>query len=299
MTYKYLRLSVTDRCNLACKYCIRGCDFFRKGSNLLSFKEIVRAVSLLSDFGIKHVRITGGEPLLRQDLAGLIQLLAPIGDFMAITTNGTCLANQALQLASAGLKLVNVHLDTIKNYKWLTGGEITPVLKGIEAAMANGIKLKLNAVLLKGINDDEIVDLAGFAAKLGVPIRFIELMPFCDAKFYKNYFVSADVVYDRLSLEPFLNNDLGRGPANYYIDAKTGATVGIINPISKKFCGDCDRLRLTSTGYLKRCLARCPVLSLRDCGFDKTVVKNYLVGKEYDHGGFGVAPLFNMQAIGG
>lgn len=294
--YRYLRISVTDKCDLACRYCASECGPHK--NEIMTFREIVETVKLLKEFGISHIRITGGEPLLRGEINKLIALLVPQVADVAMTTNGTHLAEAAAPLRLAGLKTVNVHLDTLDTakFKALTGGNIGDTLKGISAAKAAGILIKLNTVLLRGINDSEINDLINFAGELGAPIRFIELMPFCDEQFYRAHFLAVRDISTGLKLEP-INDRLGHGPARYY--KSSGVIVGMISSISRQFCGRCDRLRLTSNGRLKRCLADADSISLRECRFSKDAVEEYLFGKKSGHRDYSQIRDKSLRAIGG
>lgn len=295
--YRCLRVSVTDKCNLTCAYCHSKCF---KNNKQLSFKEISKTVDFLSAFGILHVRLTGGEPLIRKNLARLVEMISGNGRTIAITTNGTLLKDHAKSLKSAGVERINVHLDTLdlKKYRELAGGgDVKKVLSGIETALALKIDLKINTVLLRGINDD-VRPMLKLSADLEVPVRFIEMMPFCSSEFYKRHFLSAEIVVRELSLKPIYNG-FGRGPAVYYKDDETKAIVGIITPVSRKFCGSCDRLRLKSDGRLKRCLANGDELDLKKIGFNKDIIQNYLLGKTFDHKNFVEGVGSSMRQIGG
>lgn len=298
--YRYLRISVTDRCDLACKYCRNDGAFDSSKKAVMSFEEIVLAVKCLNELGISHIRLTGGEPLLRNDLHKLVGSLVPLADSISMTTNGTRLADDAMLLRTAGLKTINIHIDTLDamKFKRLTGGRIADVLAGINSAVTAGIQVKFNTVLLRGINDHEVDELMNFAASFGAPVRFIELMPFCDEQFYKEYFMPVAEVVTDLELGP-VNSAFGNGPAAYYRDHASGAVVGFISSVSRKFCGECDRLRLTSDGRLKRCLADESSLDLRACGFSRDAVEEYLSGKEFDHKDYSRVEERTLRAIGG
>lgn len=296
-SYKYLRISVTDRCDLTCRYCRNECEANRNA--LMTFGEIIETVRLLKEFGISHIRITGGEPLLRCNITKLIELLVPQVTSIAMTTNGTRLAKEAPSLRLAGLKTINVHLDTLDAAKFetLTGGDIGAILKGIDAAQAAGMLIKFNIVLLRGINDCEIDNLIRFAAKFNAPIRFIELMPFCSKEFYRAHFISVRDISAGLHLEPIEDNQFGHGPARYY--KSSGAIVGMISSTSGRFCTSCDRLRLTSRGRLRRCLADANSIDLRGHHFSRDAVKEYLFGKTFDHRNYSLIAEKSLRAIGG
>ncbi len=297
--YKYLRISVTDKCDLSCKYCKAECSH-SCNREPFSFEDILKAVKVLRGFGIFNLRMTGGEPLLRKDLPSLIDMLTPHCSSIAITTNGTRLKNMAKDLRMAGLSNINVHIDTLDShkFKFLTGGDAGMVFEGIETAKKAGMTVKLNTVLLRGINDDETGRLIEYAAKLGAPIRFIELMPFCTQKFYREHFIPTDHILKGRKFVP-ITQEFGNGPAEYYKDEITGGIVGCISPLTRKFCGSCDRLRLTHDGLLKRCLADTQGLDLQKCLFDKMEISKYLLAKEYNHKNFIEAGAYSLRSLGG
>ncbi len=273
----YLRLSVTDRCNLSCLYCraeARGEPLPRE--KLLSFEEIVRAVKIACELGIDRVRITGGEPLVRQGISGLIHMLREncrISD-LSLSTNGLLLADLAGELRRAGLNRVNVSLDSLKPDRFRTitrGGDLTRVLAGIERAREAGLApIKLNTVVMKGVNDDELVDLALFALERGLTIRFIELMPIGEAitsGLWPTAHLSATQVQQRLAAEFHLlpaEATPGSGPARYFRVEGLPGRIGFIAPLSAPFCSHCNRIRLTASGELRPCLAHDHGLSLRE-----------------------------------
>ena len=273
----YLRLSVTDRCNLSCLYCraeARGEPLPRE--KLLSFEEIVRAVKIACELGIDRVRITGGEPLVRQGICGLIRMLREncrISD-LSLSTNGLLLADLAGELRRAGLNRVNVSLDSLKPDRFRTitrGGDLARVLAGIERAREAGLApIKLNTVVMKGVNDDELVDLALFALERGLTIRFIELMPIGEAitsGLWPTAHLSATQVQQRLAAEFHLlpaEATPGSGPARYFRVEGLPGRIGFIAPLSAPFCSHCNRIRLTASGELRPCLAHDHGLSLRE-----------------------------------
>ena len=273
----YLRLSVTDRCNLSCLYCraeARVEPLPRE--KLLSFEEIVRAVKIACELGIDRVRITGGEPLVRQGICGLIRMLREncrISD-LSLSTNGLLLADLAGELRRAGLNRVNVSLDSLKPDRFRTiarGGDLARVLAGIERAREAGLApIKLNTVVMKGVNDDELVDLALFALERGLTIRFIELMPIGEAitsGLWPTAHLSATQVQQRLAAEFHLlpaEATPGSGPARYFRVEGLPGRIGFIAPLSAPFCSHCNRIRLTASGELRPCLAHDHGLSLRE-----------------------------------
>ena len=261
----YLRISVTDRCNLRCIYCMpaQGVEL-REHSDILSYEEIDKIARAAAELGISQVRLTGGEPLVRMGLPELIEMLAVIKaiDDIALTTNGVLLGEYAAELKAAGLKRVNISLDTLKpdRFRGITRGqsELKQVLDGIEAARGVGLEpVKLNMVVMSGINDDEIL---GFAAKTideGWHVRFIELMPVNGQGSDAPHFVAATEMRQRLEslgqLEPCLPS-AGNGPAKYFRFGKASGTIGFITPVSEHFCFNCNRMRLTADGRLRPCL---------------------------------------------
>jgi len=264
-----LRLSVTDRCDLGCCYCLPpGGVLRRPRSEILSFEEIARFVRAVGgEFGLSKVRLTGGEPLARRGLAGLVAMLAGEGaPDLALTTNGQRLAAMALPLRRAGLRRVNVSLDSLDPATYAAisgGGDVRAVLAGIDAALAAGlVPVKLNAVVLRGVNDGGAVGLARFALERGCQVRFLELMPIGPARaFHAERFVPAAEVRARLA-EAFALRALPHGPGQssreFLADDGAGrrGTVGFIAPETERFCAGCRRLRLTSTGQVIACLAR-------------------------------------------
>lgn len=257
----YLRISVTDRCNLRCVYCSPDGVSLMPRSVLLSYEEIHLIAQAAVELGISRIRITGGEPLVRAGLSQLVHMLAQTRgvDDISMTTNGTLLSRYAAELKAAGLRRVNVSLDTLKpdKFELITHGRaLDRVLDGIEMAHSVGLTpVKLNMVVMSGVNDDEILD---FAAKTieGWHVRFIELMPF-GRNSASSLFISASEIRQRLErlgkLEPCLPG-AGNGPAKYFRFPQAKGTIGFITPISEHFCFSCNRLRLTADGKLRSCL---------------------------------------------
>ncbi|OEG00042.1 cyclic pyranopterin phosphate synthase [Vulcanibacillus modesticaldus] len=264
--HDYLRISVTDRCNLRCVYCMpeEGVEFVNQDS-LLTYEEIAEVVRVGAEFGIRKIRLTGGEPLVRKDIELLIEKISNIDGIedIALTTNGIYLAKMAEKLKDAGLTRVNISLDTLKQdrFKKITrGGKLEKVLAGIDAAYRVGLEpLKINTVLIKGFNDDEIGDFLKMSYEQELQIRFIEYMPIGHGDdFWKNSYLPLEYVLDtakKLGYEfEDSENVFGNGPAkNLRIKGAKG-TIGLIHPISDRFCSTCNRLRLTAEGYLKSCL---------------------------------------------
>ena len=259
----YLRISVTDRCNLRCIYCSVGSVPHLPRSEILSYEEIGRVVRVAASMGINKVRLTGGEPLLRPNLSKLVWMLSQIEDIddISLTSNGTLLSKYAVELKEAGLKRVNVSLDTLREdrFKRITGRDkLGEVLSGIKAARGAGLQpVKINMVVLRGINDDEIIDLARMSTSQGWHVRFIEFMPFGTPKDEALDTVSAQEIQERIQslgkLEPYTGKT-GDGPARYYRLPGARGTIGFITPMTEHFCHSCNRLRLTSDGQLRPCL---------------------------------------------
>ncbi len=261
----YLRISVTDRCNLRCIYCMPpgGVSLMSHG-DILSYEEIYTVAQAAAELGINKLRITGGEPLVRLGLPSLIEMLAEIEaiDDISLTTNGTLLGDYAAELKQAGLQRVNVSLDTLKadRFGLITRSEssLSQVLEGIEAARAAGLEpVKLNMVVIAGVNDDELLDFAAKTINEEWHVRFIELMPLAGEDASASRFISASEMRQRLEqlgeLEPCLPS-IGNGPAKYFRFSQAKGSVGFITPISEHFCFHCNRLRLTADGKLRPCL---------------------------------------------
>jgi len=261
----YLRISVTDRCNLRCVYCMppEGVSWIPHGE-ILSYEEISAIVQVAAGMGINKVRLTGGEPLLRAELPKLIEMLSQIKGIeeISLTTNGTLLKRYAIELKQAGLKRVNISLDTLKSdrFRYITRcGELRDALDGIDAAMDADLQpIKINMVVMRGINDDEVLDFARMSYNQGWNVRFIEVMPFTEMA---ESVPSSELRQRIMSLGPLLKAESCQlsvissdGPARYYRLPGARGTIGFISPISEPFCSDCNRLRLTSNGRLCPCL---------------------------------------------
>jgi cyclic pyranopterin phosphate synthase len=276
--YTYLRLSVTDRCDFACVYCMPpgGEEDHAERPELLSFEEIARLCRVLSGLGVNRIRFTGGEPLVRRDVVRLVELVqrSTGGAKLVMTSNGSRLAELARPLRDAGLSGVNISVDTLdaQRFQQITrGGELKRVLAGVHAARDAGLEVKLNAVLLEDTLGDagELVD---WAWSLGITPRFIELMPLGEAaKLPPSSFVARAELVRALGPRLFsaevasAHPEQGKGPARY-LDAADGSgrRVGIISAVSNEFCDSCNRLRVTARGDVRACLASRRALSLRD-----------------------------------
>ncbi len=262
---KKLRISVTDRCNFACLFCMPKKDKVRwiPRSEVLSFEEIERVTTVLAGMGIENVRVTGGEPLLRRDLPTLIGMLVKVPGVMRVdmTTNGWFLEEKAGELKEAGLRGVTVSLHTLKRDRFakISGMDALPrVLKGIEAAIDAGLApVKINSVAIRGYNDDEILDLVNYAREAGVSIRFIEFMPLDGLGIWsQGSLISGREIMEEVSRsERLVPQGRGHGETSSRWKFEDGpGELGLITPMSEPFCGDCDRVRLTSDGQLLSCL---------------------------------------------
>lgn len=258
----YLRISVTDLCNLRCKYCMPEKGIYKTShKDILSLEEIEEIAKVFVSLGIDKIRITGGEPLIRRGIINLIERIAKLDglkDF-AMTTNGILLKKYARDLKNSGLKRVNISLDTLNEIKYskiTRGGKLSDVLDGIEEAKKVGLSpIKINTVLIGRFNDDEIENFVNLTKKEQIDVRFIELMPIGEASNWNfENFISNKIVLDKVNeLIRIENSDIS-SPATYFKIPDGKGKVGLINPISCKFCDSCNRIRLTSHGKLKLCL---------------------------------------------
>ena len=269
-----LRISVTDRCNLRCVYCMpeEGLSFLPR-NELLTFDEITRLAQVAKSLGVSALRLTGGEPLVRKGLPSLVGRLAAVGfEDLAMTTNGTELAGVARELAAAGLRRVNVSCDSLRPERFAAirrRGKLDVVLDAMTAAEEAGLTpLKVNVVLLRGHNDDEILDFASFARSTGRIVRFIEFMPLdAQGMWDRNRLVPGRQVFERISavwpLEP-VSDPSGTAPAERFRFADGIGEIGLISSVSEPFCGTCNRLRLTADGALRNCLFSDDEQTMRD-----------------------------------
>ena len=269
-----LRLSVTDRCNLRCVYCMpeEGLSFLPR-HELLTFDEITRLAEVAKSLGISALRITGGEPLVRKGLPSLVARLSAVGfEDLAMTTNGTDLARVAGELVSAGLRRVNVSCDSLRPERFAAirrRGNLDVVLDAMRVAERAGLTpLKVNVVLLRGQNDDEILDFASFARATGRIVRFIEFMPLdAQGEWDRDQLVPGREVLERISdvwpLEP-LSGPGGTAPAERFRFADGEGEIGLISSVSEPFCGTCNRLRVTADGALRNCLFSDDERTVRD-----------------------------------
>lgn len=257
----YLRVSVTDRCNLRCFYCLpRNCGLPARADQL-SLEELAEIVRVGVGLGISKIRITGGEPLVRPGIADFVRTLRAVPGItdLALSTNGTLLAEHAAALKAAGLMRVNVSLDSLRPavFRAVSGrNDLDRVLAGIAAARVAGLQpVKLNLVVIRGINDDELVDMIEFAATHGAQARFIEYMPLGIGQRWASSYVPRAEILDRIRIrlapEPPRHHP---GDAAAYYALRDGGEVGVISPVSCRFCDLCNRLRLTADGSLRPCL---------------------------------------------
>lgn len=261
----YLRLSVTDKCNMCCLYCKPALPAHNPLNSIMTGDEITKLANCFASLGFTHVRITGGEPLLRPDIINIVEQLSKLPGIeeASMTTNGLRLAQNASDLAKAGLKRINISLDTLDSMKFqkITGSaKLDDVLKGIKTAINAGLNpVKLNVVIMRGMNDPEIPDFVAMTRYLPIHVRFIELMPVGNSNFFsKDRWVSLNEMQERAGKLHFLPTDSwpkGQGPATYYVaEPNAPGTIGFIAAISRKFCNNCNRVRLTSNGMLISCL---------------------------------------------
>jgi cyclic pyranopterin phosphate synthase len=261
----YLRISVTDRCNLRCVYCMPEAGLpWIPNAEILTFEEIERVVRAAAPLGVRSLRLTGGEPLVRRELPELVARLAAIPGIedIALSTNGLLLAGLAADLRAAGLHRVNVSLDTLRADRFAAIARrpgLDRVLAGIDAALAAGLApLKINCVVMRGQNDDEVAAFAAFTRERAVHVRFIEVMPVTEnAAMQRAAFVPASELLDRIARDGELfpaAGPGGNGPARYYAFAGAPGTIGVISPLSHDYCETCNRVRLSADGQLKLCL---------------------------------------------
>jgi GTP 3',8-cyclase len=320
----YLRISVTDRCNLRCLYCLPKEGVSQIGhDDILRYEEIVRIVSVASRIGIAKVRITGGEPLVRKGITAFVASLQALGviDDISITTNGILLAEFAFPLFAAGMRRINISLDSLEAEKYTRitrGGDLQAVLRGIEAARAAGFSpIKINTVAIRGFNEEEVTAFARLTLETPYQVRFIELMPmgaasFSDTGTYLSNELVREAIAAAFPLEPMLaERNREDGPARLYKIAGAQGEIGFISPLSSHFCHTCNRLRLTADGHLRACLLSDTEVDLKDplrqgCSDDEIegLIREAIVAKPGNHSltldDYAVKKCVkNMSAIGG
>ena len=269
---EYLRISVIDRCNLRCVYCMpeKGVEFIPH-EEILTYDEILKICDVVSELGIKKIKITGGEPLVRKDIVNLIRDIKNLDKIeqVTLTTNGILLYDMLDDLYDAGIDAINISLDTLKsdNFKRITRKDgLEKVLKSIDKAYDLGIRVKINFLAIKDFNIDEIADIASFAEDRDIDVRFIELMPIGFGQKYKE--IQSDeilsILESRFGRFETVTEKRGNGPAKYYKNENLKGCIGFISAISHEFCESCNRIRLTSNGFLKLCLHYNKGIDLKD-----------------------------------
>lgn len=316
----YLRISVTDRCDLRCVYCMSPNTRFLPRAELLTLEEVIRLGRNFVDLGVDRIRITGGEPLVRRDVIQVFEALGALDGLreLTLTTNGTQLPRFARPLAAAGVKRVNISLDSLRPdrfHRITRNGELAKVMRGIDAALEAGFeRVKINSVILRHRNHDEVCDLARFALERGMDISFIEEMPLgvIDEHDRSEAYCSSAEIRQDLATEFELTECTSRtgGPSRYYrVDGQTNR-IGFISPHSHNFCDSCNRVRLTATGRLLLCLGQEHSMELRPVlranPLDDDAVRTAIVqamdlkprGHEFDLAGIPVIQR-HMNATGG
>ena len=313
-----LRVSVTDRCNFRCQYCMpaEGLPWLER-DDVLHFEEIERLVALLAAMGVTDVRLTGGEPLVRRDFPALVEMLAPLVEDLSITTNGYLLERDAEALVRAGATRFNVSIDSLQRDRFfeMTRRDALPrVLRGLEvlASFPEAHPIKVNAVAMRGFTEDEVLPFAHFAREHPYEVRFIEFMPLdADHAWTPDSVLSGEeiraIIEQQWPLEPVEREP--HATARVYRFADGRGSIGFINPVSEPFCGDCNRIRLTADGRLRTCLfslnetdLRTPLRAGADDAELEQIVRDAVWRKELKHHvnepGF-VQPVRTMSAIGG
>ena len=315
--HKDFRISVTDRCNFRCQYCMpeEGLDWLKR-EELLTFEEITRLTKILvENYGINSVRLTGGEPTLRANLSDLISMLSELPIEIALTTNGVNMNMHAHIYHSAGLHRVNISIDSLRSerFKEITlRDDMEKVITGIEASIDAGLSpVKINVVVMRGINDDEIIDFAKFGRELGVIVRFIEFMPLdADEKWSTLSVVSLEEIFSAInSIYPLEPVKRSNAPASRfrYIDGR--GEIGIVASVTQKFCDTCDRIRITADGQFRNCLFSNEEFDLKEAlrsgNTDKEIcelLERAVLAKREGHGIGNVdfiRPARSMSQIGG
>jgi len=313
----YLRVSITDQCNERCLYCrpnsYRG---WSPQPDHLTTKELIQVISAATRLGFEHVRLTGGEPLLRTDLLEIIQGIRslPYLTSLSLSTNGTHLAGLAQQLQQAGIQSINLSLDALQPeiYRKITGGSFKEFFSGFRASLDAGFaQIKLNCVLLRGLNEQELRPLVHFAAEHHVAIRFIELMPLTllpqrGQELFLSIHEAQMLLGGEANLTPIADFKGGHGPARYFEDKVSGATVGFIGALTTSdFCASCNKIRLTADGKLRPCLGRHGEIDLRTAIREgshspEQLLREAVGNKPKDHEfSAGYEPSRPMTALGG
>ena len=315
--HKDFRISVTDRCNFRCQYCMpeEGLDWLKR-EELLTFEEITRLTKILvENYGINSVRLTGGEPTLRANLSDLISMLSELPIEIALTTNGINMKKNAHIFHSAGLHRVNISIDSLRaeRFKEITlRDEMEKVITGIEASIDAGLSpVKINVVVMRGINDDEIIDFAKFGRELGVIVRFIEFMPLdADEKWSTLSVVSLEEIFSAInSIYPLEPVKRSNAPASRFRYTDGRGEIGIVASVTQKFCDTCDRIRITADGQFRNCLFSNEEFDLKEAlrsgNTDKEIcefLERAVLAKREGHGIGNVdfiRPARSMSQIGG
>ena len=307
----YLRISVTDKCNLRCRYCMPAEGVCKKNhADMMTEDEIITAVEAAASLGITKLRITGGEPLVKKNIVSICRRAAAVAGIeeVCLTTNGLLLPQLGKALKEAGVKRLNLSLDTLdpQKYAYITRiGKLEAFRAGLEAALEAGFeKIKVNAVLIGGFNDDEILTLANLSREYPLDMRFIELMPILDSdEFGENAYVPYSRVLEMLPKAVPVTPD-GSVAKLFRLPGAKG-NIGLISPVSAHFCGECNRLRLTADGKLKPCLHAADEYSIKGMDFDgmKAIMKEVIWNKPAWHGDLDALHRSNagrnMNEIGG
>ena len=315
--HRDLRISVTDRCNFRCRYCMPadGLEWLPR-EELLSFEEIERVARLMVErYGISSIRLTGGEPTVRARLTTLVRMLAVLPVDLSMTTNGATLKKVADDLAAAGLRRINVSLDSLRRDRFLEltlRDELTAVLDGIDAAIGAGFDpVKVNVVVMRGVNDDELVEFAEFGRERGVIVRFIEFMPLdADEAWSNNAVVTQSEIVSTIGeVFPLVPVARTSAPATRFRYADGGGEFGVVASVTRKFCDTCDRVRLTADGQFRNCLFAVDEFDLRGllrAGATDDEICDLLeraVGAKWAGHGIGtvdfIRPARSMSQIGG
>ena len=315
--HRDLRISVTDRCNFRCTYCMppEGLEWLPR-SELLTFEEIERVARMLVErFGVHSIRLTGGEPTVRARLADLVAMLTPLGTDLALTTNGATLGLLAEDLAAAGLRRINISLDSLRadRFRELTlRDDLHRVLDGVDAALAAGLDpVKVNVVVMRGQNDDEILDFAEYGRRKGVEVRFIEYMPLdAEEGWRAGSVVPLAEITGRIgAVHPFEAHRRGSEPASRFRYLDGEGFFGVVASVTRSFCGSCDRIRLTADGQFRNCLFGLKEYDLRGplrsgAGDDELAdIVRGAVGEKWAGHSIGkvhfVRPARSMSQIGG
>lgn len=302
----YLRISVTDRCNFRCKYCM-GEDGIKllRHEDILTFEEIVETAQIMAGLGIRKIRLTGGEPFARRGVMDLIRKISEIPEIedFAITTNGSMVYDKLESLKEYGISRINFSLDTLDREKFelITGADqLEEVKRTISKAIELDFKVKVNVVLIKGFNDKEIGSFLALTENNDIEVRFIELMPIgADLDFDRNNYKANDNI-----LDGYKKKDLGfDGVARTFVIDGHKGRVGLISPLSHKFCKDCNRIRLTADGKLKACLHSREEISIKGLSLEekKKIIRESIYKKPKSHriGDFGSESARTMSSIGG